>query len=217
MVKKKLFNIIIIIKNYILLKFIFNKINNFFKKDYCIIITEELKGRFCEQKNNLTIKEIKIIIKKWVDFQLNYLHYNNNNIKEFYNEKKIYLPNIIQLLLNNYDDKEINEDFNINNNNNNKIYENIIKIQEKWINCYNILKNKIKYNNKEKYCQKFIILIDKFYNLDFKKIYYDSIINSYNNIQSIIHNDFRADHFCFLNNNDLYIIDWQTVCFGKNF
>jgi hypothetical protein len=195
------------------------------------------------RKKNNNIKEIKIIIKKWGKFQNKNLHnILNKNEKINKNLISLNIKNIINILLDdnynlnenennsNKNENYINKNENENNNNiinkneeNKKINEienfliNKKKIKKK---IKTILKNfkfiykfikKKKDNNDMKELKK---LLKRFKKLKLKKIlkkfFYESY---YSSIQSILHNDFRTDHFCFYKKK-LFIIDWQNLCFG---
>jgi len=56
-------------------------------------------------------------------------------------------------------------------------------------------------------------LLKEFDALDLKKIYTQNLFDSLDTIQSVIHNDFRADHFCFVDGK-LKMLDWQATCIG---
>jgi thiamine kinase-like enzyme len=175
-----------------------------FEEGYYVVITESLKGRFGLQKNHSSIDDIKFILKKWAEFQKGYIH-QIKDINEFKKEKKIDLPNIVDLSIHFFDDiKEYP-----------KITEELIKdhlkvVKERWENTYKTLKGVNYFENKD-----FFNDLEKFNKLNLEEIYPNAYEESLNSIQSIIHNDFRTDHFCFLENDKLMLLDWQGVCFGN--
>jgi thiamine kinase-like enzyme len=175
-----------------------------FEEDYYVLVMECLDGKIGLQKNGTSLEDAKFILKEWSCFQKKFLHSRSD--ESFKKEKKLDFANIVDLCIHFFNDvknyPEITTEL---------IDKHTLDFLDSWKISLEVFKT-IK-PNEENNLETFNHLIDKFNEFDLKTLYSNALKDSLNSIQSVIHNDFRADHFCFVNDK-LVMLDWQAVCVG---